>query len=254
MTTRYLHPRLLTIAAIVLSAAAVYGQEVAGDQVAKLIKVPKVELPRAAKDAGVGGKVRALVSVDETGKVTSVKGVFGPDWVCPEVKTPAVTALRASAETSAMLAAFQPATRKGKAVKSEMFVNFDFGASKPLPSSNADMGTRKMTDSDKALIIVEPDPGGEPRIVSGGVVNGAAISLPKPEYPAAARAVRASGAVSIKVLIDFDGLIYSAEPVSGHPLLRSSSRLAACGSKFKPTLLEGRPVKVSGVITYNYVP
>jgi protein TonB len=86
------------------------------------------------------------------------------------------------------------------------------------------------------------------------VLNGKATSLPKPTYPAAARAVRASGSVSVQVLIAEDGTLYSARAISGHPLLRSASETAACGSRFMPTLLEGTPVKVSGVITYNYVP
>ena len=79
------------------------------------------------------------------------------------------------------------------------------------------------------------------------------MSLPKPRYPAAARAVRASGAVTIQILVDEDGTIFSAEAVSGHPLLRQASRIAACEAKFTRTFLEGKPVKVQGVITYNYV-
>jgi len=93
-----------------------------------------------------------------------------------------------------------------------------------------------------------------PSQISGGVLNGKAVSLPKPPYPPAARAVRASGAVSIQVLIDEDGQIFSAMAVSGHPLLRAAARNAACGAQFTPTLLVGNPVKVSGVITYNFVP
>ncbi len=92
------------------------------------------------------------------------------------------------------------------------------------------------------------------KIVSGGVLNGTAMSLPKPSYPAAAKAVRASGSVSVQVLILEDGSVYSAAGISGHPLLRSSSEIAACSSRFTPTLLAGDPVKVSGVIVYNYVP
>ncbi|HEX6279415.1 MAG TPA: energy transducer TonB [Pyrinomonadaceae bacterium] len=93
-----------------------------------------------------------------------------------------------------------------------------------------------------------------PKQRSGGVLNGKAMSLPKPPYPPAARAVRASGAVNIQVLIDEDGQIFSAVAVSGHPLLRSAAREVACGAAFSPTLLMGNPVKVSGVITYNFVP
>ena len=95
---------------------------------------------------------------------------------------------------------------------------------------------------------------GQSQTISGGVLNGKALALPRPKYPPAARAVRATGAVSVLVLIDEDGNIFSANPVSGHPLLRGESVKAACGARFSPTLLMGQPVKVSGIITYNYIP
>lgn len=93
-----------------------------------------------------------------------------------------------------------------------------------------------------------------PKTVSGGVLNGKATSLPKPNYPAAAKAVRAGGAVSVQVLISESGSVISATAVSGHPLLRAAAVQAAQGAHFSPTLLSGQPVKVSGVITYNFVP
>ncbi|MEO6051748.1 MAG: TonB family protein [Pyrinomonadaceae bacterium] len=93
-----------------------------------------------------------------------------------------------------------------------------------------------------------------PKTVSGGVLNGKATSLPKPAYPAAARAVRAGGAVSVQVLISESGSVISASAVSGHPLLRAAAEGAARGARFSPTLLSGQAVKVSGVITYNFVP
>ena len=93
-----------------------------------------------------------------------------------------------------------------------------------------------------------------PKTVSGGVLNGKAISLPKPAYPPAAKAVRAGGSVSVQVLIDEEGRVVSASAVSGHPLLQQAAVSAARGARFSPTLLSGQAVKVSGVITYNFVP
>lgn len=93
-----------------------------------------------------------------------------------------------------------------------------------------------------------------PTTISGGIVNGKAINLPQPPYPPAARAVRASGMVSVQVLIDVDGRVLSANAVSGHPLLRSAAVAAARSATFGPTLLAGKPVKVSGIITYNFAP
>lgn len=96
---------------------------------------------------------------------------------------------------------------------------------------------------------------GQPqRTVSGGVLNGKAISFPKPPYPPAARAIQASGAVSVQVLVDVEGTVISANAVSGHPLLRPAAVAAARGAKFSLTLVDGVPVKVSGVITYNFIP
>lgn len=93
-----------------------------------------------------------------------------------------------------------------------------------------------------------------PRTVSGGVLNGKASSLPKPAYPPAARAVRASGQVVVQVVISETGSVISASATSGHPLLRQAAVGAARGARFSPTMLSGQPVKVSGIITYNFVP
>jgi len=89
--------------------------------------------------------------------------------------------------------------------------------------------------------------------ISGGVLNGKAIHLAKPAYPAIARSAHAEGIVMVQVLIDENGDVVSAHAVSGHPLLQASAVAAARASKFSPTKLGGQPVKVSGVITYNFV-
>jgi periplasmic protein TonB len=99
-----------------------------------------------------------------------------------------------------------------------------------------------------------PTPKPAPKTVSGGVLNGKATSLPAPVYPPAARAVRAGGAVTVQVLIDESGRVVSANAVSGHPMLRAAAVGAARSARFSPTLLSGQPVKVSGVITYNFNP
>lgn len=86
------------------------------------------------------------------------------------------------------------------------------------------------------------------------ITNDNAAIIAKPNYPAAARAVRASGAVNVQVTIDEDGEIVSANAVSGHPLLRQAAERAAKESRFSPTTLQGQPVKITGTIVYNFVP
>ena len=91
------------------------------------------------------------------------------------------------------------------------------------------------------------------QLITGGVLNGRAISLPRPDYPAIARQAHASGTVVVQVTIDESGDIIAAHAVAGHPLLQAVSVAAARGAKFSPTKLCGEPVKVTGVITYNFV-
>jgi hypothetical protein len=89
--------------------------------------------------------------------------------------------------------------------------------------------------------------------ISGGVLNGKAISLPRPDYPPIARSAHASGMIVVQVIIDEAGDVSAAHAVSGHPLLLGVSTAAAKRAKFSPTKLCGEPVRVTGVITYNFV-
>jgi len=89
--------------------------------------------------------------------------------------------------------------------------------------------------------------------ISGGVLNGKAVSLPSPVFPAIAKAAHASGAVTVEITIDETGNVVAARAVSGHPLLQSAAVDAARQASFKPTRLSGEPVRVSGVLVYNFV-
>ena len=51
---------------------------------------------------------------------------------------------------------------------------------------------------------------------------------------------------------DEKGDVIYARAVSGHPLLRAAAVEAAKAAKFSPTLLNGAPIRVSGVIVYNF--
>jgi TonB family protein len=88
--------------------------------------------------------------------------------------------------------------------------------------------------------------------VSGGVVNGKATYLPVPQYSPAAKAVNAGGIVDVQVTIDETGRVISAKAVNGHPLLKPAAESAARQARFSPTLLSKVPVKVTGVIVYNF--
>jgi TonB family protein len=111
------------------------------------------------------------------------------------------------------------------------------------------------------LVKTDPPPAMEtkaskpptPKTISLGVINGKAAHLPRPVYSAIAKAAHAYGTVTVQVLIDEFGKVVSAQAISGHPLLQRESVQAAYQARFTPTLLSNQPVKVSGVITYNFV-
>lgn len=102
----------------------------------------------------------------------------------------------------------------------------------------------------KATLALEPK---RPMRISEGVLNGKALSKPPPIYPQIAKSARASGAVTVQIVVDETGRVISARAVSGNPLLQQAAQQAAYQARFSPTLLSKEPVKVSGVITYNFV-
>ena len=92
------------------------------------------------------------------------------------------------------------------------------------------------------------------RIISGGVLNGKALNLVTPEFPAAARKFGLHGMVTVQVLIDEQSSVIDAKAVRGHPLLIPNSVKAAKSSKFEPFQLGNSTFyKVSGVILYHYI-
>lgn len=90
------------------------------------------------------------------------------------------------------------------------------------------------------------------RVIKGDVVLPKAINRPQPAYPAIARAARASGPVVVQVIVDENGKVIAAHAVSGNPLLHVAAERAARDWEFTPTIIDGRPVKVIGTITFNF--
>jgi TonB family protein len=87
-----------------------------------------------------------------------------------------------------------------------------------------------------------------------GVLNGKAIHLATPPYPAAARNQHLQGSSFIVVLIDESGKVIQAKSVcGGPPELNDAAIGAARASRFTPTKINGQPVQVTGVIIYNFI-
>jgi protein TonB len=111
--------------------------------------------------------------------------------------------------------------------------------------------------SNTAVSVIDPPPAPvvkpAPKVIRKQIINSEAISLPKPIYPPIARQIGMQGPVNVQVLIDETGNVVSAKVLSGSPLLSHEAVKAAYQARFSPTMLGDQAVKVSGVITYNFV-
>jgi len=95
-------------------------------------------------------------------------------------------------------------------------------------------------------------PGEQPRVKS--LLNGKALSLPRPEYPMGVLGPRASGTITVFVEVDEEGKVTSARDVCyGPPDLTAASLKAALKARFAQTILDDKPIKVKGFIQYNFV-
>jgi TonB family protein len=171
--------------------------------------------------------ISVQVVIDESGNVIYAKAISGHPLI------------RYAVERAAKQAKFPPTLVNPGPVKVKALLVYKF-----KPDGAIETEINKNDNSQRLY---------KKTIISCGQCNSKPILLAKPEYPKAASAVGASGAVSVQFLIDEKGNVESAEAKSGHPLLWAESVKAALKSKFKPMLIGGNPVKFYGVIVYNFI-
>jgi TonB family protein len=85
------------------------------------------------------------------------------------------------------------------------------------------------------------------------LLKGIVIKRVMPSYPPEAKAALVSGDVGVRITISEKGKVIEAEAVSGPELLREAALKAARQWRFEPLLLRGTPVKVRGVLTFNFI-
>jgi TonB family protein len=89
-------------------------------------------------------------------------------------------------------------------------------------------------------------------VVSSGVLQERAIKKAQPTYPAEARAARVSGSVRVQVLISEEGRVIEATAFEGPEQLREAAIEAARQWLFNPVTLAGQPVRMAGVLLFNF--
>lgn len=97
-----------------------------------------------------------------------------------------------------------------------------------------------------------PDAAVSVNYVTEEVLKSAAINLPKPEYPSAARLARAGGKVEVHIIVDEKGEVATARSMSGNPLLTDAAETAARKATFSRAKLSSEPGRVYGVINYDF--
>ena len=127
-------------------------------------------------------------------------------------------------------------------------INFMENSKSDSPIKESRVIVRSSTASTEKIV------GGAPTIqrVSGGVLTANAISKSQPKYPAAAKAAGVQGAVQVRVVVNEKGEVVTEDIVGGHPLLAEAASEAAHQWKFQPTEMNGQPVKVQGILTFNF--
>jgi len=118
------------------------------------------------------------------------------------------------------------------------------GDAKGDPPPRPDPPTSKPT--------AQPTPDQRPLRVISQILQGKAIERVVPSYPELMKKIRLQGDVSVEVIVSPDGRVESARAVSGHPMLASAAVDAARRWRFGPTLLNGIPVRVTGVIVFVF--
>ncbi len=113
-------------------------------------------------------------------------------------------------------------------------------AAAPVPPTK-EKSKSKSKDKDK-------EKGDKDKVEKGGL-----IEAPQPGYPDEARQQSIQGTVVVTIVIDGEGHVVYAKAKSGPEALHAASEQAATKARFRPTTLNGEPVKVSGAISYNFV-
>lgn len=219
----------LTIVLSLVSLAVITTAQTDSD--VKLLSGPRFVISDEDRQAGIKGQIKVAVVIDEDGHVKAANVYVAPEYPCAGNFADRVERVMRDAEKWVKTFKFQPATKNGKPVESRTGLMLDLD----------DPSEKKTAPQDEMS-----------KVINVGVIK--AIKLEKPRYPAKAREERAAGTVTVKVVIDEEGIVVSAQAIDGNPLLHFATREAVCSSKFSPTILQGKAVKVTGTVKYNFVP
>ncbi len=224
------------------------------------MKKVEPEYPQEAREAHIQGQVVLRVTINREGDVSKVDLISGPPM------------LRAAAIDAVKQWKYQPYLLNGQPAERETEAVVDFN----LESREGHAGDTPLPDAPPAATGVVGDaPGGIPagqknggiisstlaapavatplRVrVSAGVAQGLLVRRVSPEYPLQARLGRIQGVVILHVIISKTGDVATVDLISGHPSLAPAAIETVKQWKYKPFLLNGKPVEVDSQVQINF--
>lgn len=78
------------------------------------------------------------------------------------------------------------------------------------------------------------------------------ISAPAPVFPMLARQNRVSGVVEVEATVDAQGRVTTVTAVHGNPLLTTAAKEAVLQWRYRPALIDGRPVQAKVQVKVNF--
>jgi TonB family protein len=88
--------------------------------------------------------------------------------------------------------------------------------------------------------------------VSSGVMAANLLTSPMPAYPRLASLTRMQGNVVMQAIISKSGTVESVRVIKGHRLLRSAATNAVRSWRYRPYLINGRPVEVATIVSVDF--
>jgi protein TonB len=128
------------------------------------------------------------------------------------------------------------------------------GTNAPIPSSLRSQVASMTPEASGAKPVEAAMSSIEPVTLPESAALGLLAQPVDPEYPATAKASGQRGSVVLQVLIGRDGAVQDAKFLQGSLVFARSAIDAVKQWRFKPYLMNGRPVSVQSVITLNFKP